>query len=95
MSIYKQMEDSRLTLDEIQELITLLKDVLPKVKQKLDSKTRAYILAKNLRENLMKDGSLSISADAVDSPDDLEKGYNLLESANLKLSKFKESIIEC
>ena len=95
MSVYKQMEEAGLTLEEIQELLQLLKGALPKIKQRVDSKIRTAILAKNLRANLMKGSGIDIPHDIDDASEDLEKGYNLLVSANGKLSKFEKLFNEC
>lgn len=94
MSIFKQMEESKLTLEEIQELVLLLADVLPKVKRKVDAESRQAILAKNLRDKLSSDGTITVPTDLGKPCEDLEKGYKLLESATIKLTKFKESIVE-
>lgn len=93
MSIFKQMEGSELTLEEIQEVVLLLTDVLPKVKRRVDAESKGAILARNLREKLASEGSITVPEGLGSKCEDLEKGYKLLESATVKLTKFKESII--
>jgi hypothetical protein len=51
MSILKQLEESKLTPEEIQELIALLTDVIPKVYQRLGCKVQVQLMYHRLNLN--------------------------------------------
>lgn len=93
MSLLKQMEESRLTLEEIQELVTLLTDVLPKIEVRAKKDRNMSALAKNLQSGLSKIKGFNIE-DIKIPENDYATGYERLKSAKDKLVKFTEVIKE-
>lgn len=91
MSLLKQMEAAKLTLEEVQELIELLEGVLPKIERKIKTDERQHKLSTNLRNELIKDGSSMIEIPEVKSVS-RDAGYKHLLSAKIKLVQFKEVV---
>jgi hypothetical protein len=94
MSILKQLEGSKLTPEEIQELISLLTDVIPKIESRVKERKNYNKLSKNLGDSLSKvkmQGTSSIEVPQSKSEsEDLELGVKRLKSAHTKLKEFSE-----
>lgn len=92
-TILKQMEESRLTPEEVQELITLLSAVLPKIGSKIKHAKSLANLSKNLSAGFSKNLSTSIEAPNIkDESLALIDGFDKLTSAKNKLVLFTDSI---
>jgi lipase chaperone LimK len=95
MSIYKQMEDAKLTPEEIQELLDLLGSVLPKIEQRIKINKNLNTLTKNLTNELQKaelEGNGIIPTTQLKEKVDITVGFGLLKSASVKLAKFADII---
>jgi hypothetical protein len=94
MSILKQLEGSKLTPEEIQELIALLTDVIPKIESRIKERRNYNRLSKNLGDSLSKvrmQGTSSIDVpQAQPESEDLDLGIKRLKSAHTKLKEFSE-----
>ena len=91
-NILKQMEQSGLTLEEVQELTEVLEPVLRKVERQLDHEKRVEKLGNNLRKSMAEEGTIEIPVELGSKVQTLEKSYKLLQSANIKLVKFTKLI---
>ena len=94
MSVFKQAEEAKLTLEEIQELLTLLEEVLPKIESRVKQEKNLGIIQRNLRDEFTsKDTGIKVPIMGSDEKS-LDRGYKLLMSVNNKLGKFKDLIEE-
>jgi hypothetical protein len=87
MSILKQMEETKLTPEEIQELISVLGTILPKIESKVSQNEVTNKLTKNLNNRMTEAGAGLMSVPESKEPD-LIKGLRLLKSSKSKLEHF-------
>jgi hypothetical protein len=87
MSILKQLEETKITPEEIQELLLLLEDVLPKIEHKAKADKALRVLGDNLRAKV-KD----IQVTDIDSKENLDAGLEKLKSVKVKLEKASKVI---
>lgn len=90
MSVLKQMEEARLSPEEVQEIIELLDSQLPKIKNRVDEQAKFSTLANNLKDSILKHGAEGIVIPEIKPT--LANGFKLLTSAKSKLEKFIELI---
>lgn len=95
MSALKQMEEMKLTPEEIQELVILLDSILPKVQERVKKGNQFSILTRNLSEKLSLDSGIeygTTSQEVAERQKDMENGFNLLTSARKKLGDTSEKL---
>lgn len=87
MSIFKQMEETQLTPEEIQELLILLNDVIPKITSKLSSDRGMTTLESELKSRVK---NMEIPNFGNPKLKSLMEGLERLKSVQNKLKIFTE-----
>ncbi len=86
MSVLKQLEEIKITPEEIQELLLLFEDVIPKIEHKYKADKALQALGDNLKA-IVKDISVGIG-----TKPDLGPGLAKLKSIRDKLQKAQDVI---
>jgi hypothetical protein len=94
MSILKQMEETKLTPEEIQELISVLSTVLPKIESRVVQNETTNKLTKNLNSRMAEAGGAGLMSVPQADESTLAKGLRLLKSSKSKLEHFVARIGE-
>ncbi len=93
MSVLKQAEEARLTLEEIQELVNLTLAIIPKLESKSKSLGGLNTLINNLSEAFRESNVGNTNTPIVDTDTDkINKSIKLLRSGSVKLKKLLELV---